>query len=544
MSAGHIPEAAYRPRRVGGTRLWPIGAVALCVFAIGFPSLYYPFGRDQGIHAYIAQLAGDGYVIYRDVFNVKPPLTTVVHWLAQALFGDNMRAIRIMDLLIVAATALMLRDLVGRHMRSPWIGAVAAVAFAAGHYSNNYWFTAQTDGWCNVFLVASVSLYSRSFETSSARTRALLLCCAGLLVGLSFWLKYTTAVVLLVYPAVHLASKAPARRIVADGAAVAAGFLSCVAMGIATLGAMGALGAFVDIQEFMGSYVAHAREWWQFLLAPLLILSGAKLVTALAMLGFYAAYKGFAVPAYRPQIAGLLAWLAAGWGSALLQGKIIPYHLLPMLPPLAIATAIGVHAVIGKLRSLGFPKVEPPLIAIACILIAWFSPVPDQYRALRPVLSGNETLRAYWDDGAFGHSDFQTKDNLALVDYIERRTLPCDSLFVWGFEPSVYFLSHRRLVSRFVYNFPMFTAYYRQSYRDELMAAVTADPPVAFVVEHEDRTPHVSVHNHDSAEVLRQFTALNRFVAANYVMRERVARFDVYFRRDIDPAAARACPSG
>jgi hypothetical protein len=539
-----MPKAAYGSRGIAGMRLVAVASVALAVFAIGFPSLYYPFGRDQGIHAYIAQLAGDGYVVYRDVFNVKPPLTTVVHWLAQALFGEDMRAIRIMDLLVMTATALMLQDLVGRHMRSAWIGAVAAVAFAASHYSNNYWFTAQTDGWCNVFLVASVSLYSRSLETGSARTRALLLCCAGVPVGLSFWLKYTTAVVLLVYPAVHLASRLPARHILADGAAVATGFFSCVAIGIAALAAMGALGAFLDIQEFMGSYVAHAREWWQFLLAPLLILSGPKLVTALAMLGLYPAYKGFAVPGWRPQIAGLLAWLAAGWGSALLQGKIIPYHLLPMLPPLAVAAAVGVHAIIGKVRSFGYRKVEAPATAIACILIAWFSPIPGQYRDLRPVLSGDETLRAYWDGDAFGHSDFQTKDNLALVDYIEERTLPCDSLFVWGFEPSVYFLSHRRLVSRFAYNFPMFTAYYRQSYRDEFMAAVAADPPIAFVVEHDDRTPLVSAHNHDSAEVLRQFTALNRFVAANYVMRDRVARFDVYFRRDIDPSTARACPSG
>lgn len=539
-------SAEHPADRVSGcsSALVPISVIAFAVVAIGFPSLYYPFGRDQGIHAYIAQLAGDGYVVYRDVFNVKPPMTTVVHWLAQILFGENMRAIRIMDLLIMTGTALMLHSLVARHLRSLWLGGVAAVTFAACHYSNNYWFTAQTDGWCNLFIVAAVLAYSRSFDAESARTRMMLLCGAGLLIGLSFWLKYTSAVVLLIFPAVHWAFRLPGRRILADGVGVTAGFLSCVVIGIAVLAAMGALASFLDIQDFMRSYVAHSRDWWHFLFSPLLILVRARLATALAMLGIYVTYKALSRSEHRPQAIGLLVWIAAGWASALLQGKIILYHLLPLYAPLAIATALGVRALIGMLPRLGLRTIGAPATALCCFLIVWISNIPANYRELLPLLSGRESLRMYWDTGDFGHSDFQTRDNLALVDYLKESTLPCDKLFVWGYEPSVYFLSQRKIVSRFVYNFPMFVAYYRQTYRDEFMSDITAGPPAVFVVEHDDRTPHVSVHNHDSAEVLAQFAALKTFLDANYILRERVARFDVYFHRDTAPAAARRCPAG
>ena len=520
-------------------------AVVLAVAVIALPSLYYPFGRDQGIHAYIAKLAGDGYVVYRDVFNVKPPLTTVVHGLAQALFGETMRAIRLMDLLIVAATALMLQSLVARYLKSLWLGGVAAVAFATGHYSNSYWSTAQTDGWTCLFVAAAMLLYSRSLDARSAQVRMLILCAAGVMIGFAFWLKYTIVVTLLVFPAVHLAERLHWRRILADGAAVSAGFLACVLLGIATLTAIGALPAFLDIQDFMRSYVAHGRAWREFALAPLLMLVRAPFATALAMLGFYAVYRTLSRPGrHRPEAVALLVWTAAAWGAALLQGKVFVYHLLPLNLPLAIAAAVGVHALTGVLARLGGRRTAALAAATACALIVWLSNIPSHYRALGTALGGNEqALRAYWDGGRFSHSDFDTRDNLALVDYLKQRTLPCDSLYVWGYEPAVYFLSGRRMVSRFLYNFPMFTAYYRQSYRDEFMAALAADTPAVFVVEHEDRTPHVSVHDHDSAEIMAQFGALKSFLGERYRLRDRVARFDVYYRSDIDPAAARRCPA-
>lgn len=537
VSAEHPTDRVSRR----SSALVPIGVIALAVLAIGFPSLYYPFGRDQGIHAYIAQLAGDGYVIYRDVFNVKPPMTTVVHWLAQVLFGENMRAIRYMDLLIVTTTALMLQMLVGRHLRAVWIGGVAAVSYAAFHYSNNYWFTAQTDGWCNLFLVAAMLLYSRSLDTGAYRVRTALLGGAGFMIGLAFWLKYTTALGLLIFPVVHWALAAPRRRILGDGASVAIGFLTCLAAGVAILALRGALPAFLDIQDFMRAYVAHSEPMWRRLAAPLLLLPGAKAATALAMLGIYATYKAYSRGERFPECVALAAWIAAGWGSSLLQGKVILYHLLPLLPPLSIASAVGVHALAGRLRLVGWRALA--LAATVCAAIIWLSNIPGLYRDVQPVIGGGErALRDYWDNGPFGHDDYQTKDNLALADYLKSQTLPCERVFIWGYEPGVYFLSGRLMVSRFLYNFPMFTAYYRQSYRDEFMANISASPPVAFVVEHEDRTPHVSVHNHDSAEVLEQFTALKAFLDSKYRLRDRVARFDVYFRRDIEPDAARSCP--
>ena len=517
--------------------------VTLAVAAIAFPSLFYPFGRDQGIHAYIAKLAGDGLVVYRDIFNVKPPMTTVVHWLSQLLFGETMYAIRLMDAVIIAVTGILLQLLAARHLRSSWLGIVAAVAYAASHFSNGYWFTAQTDGWCGLFMTASVFAYSRALDAPTARRRLWLLAAAGVAVGLSFWTKYTSAVVVIVFPAVHMAMGYGARRILADGAAVAAGLIACIGLGIAVLAAQGALYPFLDIQDFMRSYISHGPSLLHAFLAPFFALVGAKMVPAFAMLGLYAAYRSISNRRHVPECAGMLAWLAAGTASGLLQGKMFLYHMLPMQPPLAVAAAVGVGALAQWLAGRTKRTVVVPVALVTCALIVAFSEIPRKYREILPVLRGEMTLRAFYDDPAFNHGDFMTTHNLALVDYLKEKTLPCDSAFLWGYEPGVYFLSGRPLVTRFVFNFPMFTAYYRQSYRDEFMAGLKATPPSVFIVEHEDRTPHVSVHNNDSAEVFEQFPALKAFIAANYALRDRVTRFDVYFREDIVPGVARACPA-
>ncbi|WP_295530185.1 hypothetical protein [uncultured Thioclava sp.] len=83
---------------------------------IGAYSLLEPFGRDQGIHATIAYALDNGLVTYRDVFNIKPPLTTAVHWLSQVLFGHSMMAIRELDLIFATLTALGLVE-IGRLLR-------------------------------------------------------------------------------------------------------------------------------------------------------------------------------------------------------------------------------------------------------------------------------------------------------------------------------------------------------------------------------------------------------------------------------------------
>jgi hypothetical protein len=48
---------------------WSLLPVILATLLFGSVSLIFPFGRDQGIHAFIADSALRGKTVYRDVFS-------------------------------------------------------------------------------------------------------------------------------------------------------------------------------------------------------------------------------------------------------------------------------------------------------------------------------------------------------------------------------------------------------------------------------------------------------------------------------------------
>lgn len=541
MSAPTI-ETPRRPR-LGVTANITIAVLLVAVIVvIAFPTTFYPFGRDQAIHAYIAKLVNDGYAVYRDVFNVKPPLTTVIHSLSQSLFGETMRSIRFLDVLLVGAAGVMLQMLVTRHLYSVSAGIVAAIAYATFYFSNDYWTTAQTDGWCGIFLIGAMLAYSHALENRSGIGRIILLAIAGCALGLSFWLKYTSASALLVFPAVHLASGIRGRALIVDAATVAAAFLGTIGLGLAILAAQGSLIAFLDIQDFMRDYVSNSVPLLQSLATPLLIMNVAKAATAFAMLGIYVSIKSLKNPEFRVSCIGLLVWLAAGYLSGVLQGKGFKYHFLPLYPALAIAVAAGVFALTSRIARSAGSNLAKASIVVACAVIVLVSQVPRNYGQVLPVLREELSLRDHWMNPRFGHERHNMLENMAVADYLKGQLLPCDRVYIWGFQPSIYFLSDRHVTTRFIFNFPMFTAFYRQAYRDEFISGLRAAPPSVFIVEHGDRSPHVSIHNNDSAEVMERYDALKQFVTTTYTFRERINRFDIYFRNDIAPDAARSCP--
>src|SRR5262245_10675214 len=68
------------------------------------PSLFYPFGRDQGVFAYAGSVILRGGWPYRDVWDVKPPGIYYTYAAMLACTGSSMAGVRACDLLAVVAT--------------------------------------------------------------------------------------------------------------------------------------------------------------------------------------------------------------------------------------------------------------------------------------------------------------------------------------------------------------------------------------------------------------------------------------------------------
>ncbi len=524
--------------------------VVIATLVFGSVSLIFPFGRDQGIHAFIADAALHGRVVYRDVFNVKPPLTTLVHALALLLFGHSMTSIRLLDLFWTLATALVLAALAARIFGNRWVGAVAGALYPLLYYPFGYWHTAQTDGWLNLPLAAALLLIlqfeSRGLQ-SATFPRARLFFWPGLFIALATLLKYTAAIALpllaiifvLPFVARGLRFSFRLRLILWLGLGFATGIAACGLLLLAT----GALPAFIQSQfGLMPAYVAlgpteslFRRFSQQLLTTPCL-----RNVGIVGLIGIIATFVFFLLRHRSPfsaqttgfsfQLAIVIGWFVTALVSVFAQAKFFEYHYLPLLGVVAVLGAGVVALFLPWLRrlpvvvNLGLGLV----LAAGAALATGYGP---RFANLAQVAGGQVSLRQYWDSGRHDSgSDFSLREDLALADYIAANTDPTDRIFIWGYEPLVYFVARRWPVSRFIYNFPLVVSWRTADFRSELVAALAATPPRLMVVAHGDATPWVMGHDKDSYASLLEFPELLDFIRNNYFFATSVERFDILFR--------------
>jgi hypothetical protein len=509
---------------------WPLVLVATMSLLLGSVSLIYPFGRDQGIFAFIADSLLLGKVLYRDVLDIKPPLTAMVHTLALILFGHSMTAIRILDLLWTAATALVLFAFVSRAFKSQWLGAAAGSLYPLLYFAFGFWDTAQTDGWLNL-PVAGALLLSLLTGEHEGRNARLLWLGSGLCCGLAILLKYTVGVLpLLLLLTLLISRRARFRGTAAAAACLTLGVLvPLLVCGFALL-ASGAMPSFIESQfglvpayasvggsgglqvrvgNFLGTFVLHPE-----LRLPALLLVAGSMTAALLFLRS---------ARWQPGLILLAVWLLVACGSTFSQGKFFTYHYLPLLPVAAVAGGLTVGAIVAKLG----PARLLAVAAVAAVLLLGTG-YPLRLGRLVRIIRGRESVRDYWVSDLHNKGpSFSLRDDIELADYLRQTTLPSDRILIWGFEPGVNFLARRGTVTRFIYTLPLVVNYDPRRFRAEFMRTFVRDPVEVFVVEHGDAMPWATGSHKDSYAALREFRELLHFIDAKYRADTSICRFDV-----------------
>jgi hypothetical protein len=511
------------------TQMSDLLLLGLIILLLGAESLFYPFGRDQGIHATIAFGLDHGLLPYLDIYNVKPPLTTFFHWLSQALFGHKVSSIRILDLLLVLLTAGMLYRLTLLLMRSRLAAVTAGVFFGLFYFGENFWETAQTDGWTSVFVVAAMLLLVTA-SAASGRSRRFSMFLAGLLVGFAVLLKYTIILVSLPMLAWVMADTSSRPNIVGNLVFLILGGITAF-IGIVGLMLMTeTLLPFLDIQLYILEYaVGSGLSFEQTISIPLLrIASHAPVASVLSLLGFVLVLWNLFVTRRNVAVSLLLLlWVLTGFASGILQGKGFPYHYLPLHPPLALLAAATVAYLCKvSVTDLGLHRARITVV-VTLILAVFLSWVPAATSRVA-VISTNGESRAQYYYSRFESPDYSWRDNLLVTNYLAANLSNDETLFVWGYETGVYFLANKVPVSRFIFPWPLIVDYADGRYLPELLDGLYASMPDVFLVQSGDATPHVTGHGRDSAQSLAEISELNRFLAENYAYEKNVGRFFVF----------------
>jgi hypothetical protein len=135
--------------------------------------------------------------------------------------------------------------------------------------------------------------------------------------------------------------------------------------------------------------------------------------------------------------------------------------------------------------------------------------------AVRRVVDARADDRTYQD--AFVKGDFSAAKDKRISAWLREHTEPDDAVLLWGYEPAVFFLSHRSSATRFGYTLPVVGEGGRtrlvNRYRAELVADVRRDPPPYVVIVEGDTNPVVP---EGSRRAFEEFPELESFVSSRY----------------------------
>jgi len=172
--------------------LWIVLLATLVVAAL--PTLLYPFTRDQGIYAYIADLMMQGGAPFRDAWELKPPGVYFGYWLGFSLFGRSELAVRLLDVLYTLLSAASIYVLAQEVFRNRRVAACSAWIYAFCYYLLVHFHSAATpEAFMAPFLVASVYGMVRGVRSRSNLAWFL----GGVASGFVFWFKPTAGLVIL-----------------------------------------------------------------------------------------------------------------------------------------------------------------------------------------------------------------------------------------------------------------------------------------------------------------------------------------------------------
>lgn len=480
----------------------------LLAFVAG-TSLMWPLGWDQGIFASVGRVIAEGGVPYRDAFDIKGPVTHYVYALTHFLFGTVTWGIRVVDMGLMLAAALVLRPISVALGLSP---VAVLVVYLLWYASGTYWHTAQPDAWAGGLLSAAIVLSLTPTRFAVGKSAA-----AGALIGATSLIKpHYAGFLVLPLLAIWLSGHARVQR----SFAVGGGWLFVIGAAIAWFAAHGAVPEFVDAyilwptREYASVSRLSVSGALQQLMKYLLPLSILLAASPAIVLG--------AVAVYRERSAEgrvLLAWAGAAVMAVVVQRRFFDYHWTVAMPPLVLLASVGVREIVRRATPLWFRGAAWAYLALLTLRVM-----------AHPVHEVGHGLA--FTAGFQSRDSFERHFGIGGVDRLVSRsiadnTTDGDFVIVFGPNAGIGYLSGRPSPSRFVWNSPLLIgegSAARERFRREYIAALTARTP-AYIVESTETGTVVPDY-----QGLEGFPELSAFLNDGYVLERRDGHLNVYRR--------------
>jgi 4-amino-4-deoxy-L-arabinose transferase-like glycosyltransferase len=441
--------------------------------ALRLPMMVQPMGIDQGIFTAAAWGMSQGDMLYRGLWDQKPPGIHLLYRAAIALFGPHETTVFWMDFLAAVTTTALL-GVVGWRLARPAAGLAAAVIYAVlglptvRYGAGGFLERAVPETFIPVCVLAGAALLlSRRRGTRAFLIAGVCFGCAALLkpTALIYWLAMLIAI-----PRAEGPQPGEWKHLLVWTAAGIAAPLLIVFLWLWNGGALH--DAWVAVVDYNRAYVGVGATLWQFAdrfvhevwrltkTDPLWLVGMASLVVA--AIGWRIERRlDWAV------VAGWL-WLTASIVAAAANGtRVYSTYFQQCLPALAFVAgvvaaghspaaararwryaALAAVLVIGAWRVQKAAVIERVSAALTADLGQWRAAPRDEEARLRYL----ERFGSY----AAGRG-FSARANAELSDFLAVHRLPNGSLpngqriYIFGMAPGVYFTSRLMPAQRFLW---------------------------------------------------------------------------------------------
>ncbi len=497
--------------------------------AIGSISLTYPYGRDQGIYAYAGKLLLEGNMNYRYVFDLKPPGIHFLFAFIQLIAGESMLSARFFDIVWQSFTGIFIFLIAFRLTGSKALSLTSAFLYILLYFRLDYWHTLQTDGSLNLLFAISVLLLLSSYENHSF----LKIFFSGVLFAAALLFKYTIISFLpLLFICFILSEKELFSLRIKNIIVYCIGLLLPIISVTLLYYFSDSINELVDIQFVqtpLYTKIAYETESTKFIIDHIVRLFTYSVYSPLILFSAIA----FIIVIIKKKIDFvnllLFAWIFSAIFSLLIQWKFYYYHFLVIIPPIALGTAYGLSL------TKEYLKLKPALYKTVFIFfiigftLFAFKPYIQNYSTLNDYIIGKQSLNeVYIKNGFTSDSVFMIGKTFKAVEQVKQDTNPDNGIYVWGFDPLVYYLSGRKCVSRFIYNFPLLWKADNNAFRKEFMNEITKNNPKVIIVAKNDPLMFISGYNEDSKQLLQRFPEFNSFINSKYTYKTSIDDYEFY----------------
>jgi 4-amino-4-deoxy-L-arabinose transferase-like glycosyltransferase len=516
-----------------------LGLVAFSALLIRCLAIVEPLGIDQGLWASAVRGMSRGQLLYRDVWEQRPPGIYWIYLAGFRAFGWSAATVAWLDVLAAAITTAAVFTL-GLALAGALEGAAAASLYAA--MTMPAWLY-RYDG----FLERSVC------ETFIAPCIGLAACCAVAVRGRESWsaaiglgLFAGGAIVLkpnagLYLPALLLwilcYQQRPFRRALRPLTAAAIAATIVPAIALTWLWRLGLLyEAKVAVIDFNRFYVAEGFAPGAYVLAfskaVWLRIKTEPLWTAAAV-GSVVALWDLARSRRLPPLAGLaVLWGAAAALVIVVNGaRLFNSYFINAFAPLALLSAWWLTS---SLRESGVRRVlgAATVFVMATLLVQrhYVQKIADwasaDYLRLRGSFAASEFLDRF---GGYGNDrGYSARANAELAHYVRAHSSSNDQIFLFGINGAeIYFAADRLTAHRFLrVNFFVETTFPDERFRlDRVTADLEQQRPLYIIFE----TLHSASAMGRAVDALQQQAAVRRLLTS-YSVETRLEDFTLYRR--------------